>query len=185
MQEALTMTYGKVAGITAGFVCAFGIGVWTGTQMRDRAYQQNVPAIATAATAPETSAAPAAPRPSARTRAARAPSVAKEDRPTEFTPMKTSMSASAPELQPRIKPLLKPGARLDIAAEGFYSAEQFATVAHASQNTDVPFMLLKHRVLNEGDTLVAAIRKSKPDIDAIAEVDRARAEARADLAQLD
>jgi hypothetical protein len=98
--------------------------------------------------------------------------------------MKTNVALTAPELQHRMKPLLKTGANMDVAAEGFNSAEQFATVAHASQNTDVPFMLLKHRVLTEGDTLVAAIRKSKPDVDAVAEVDRARAEARADLAQL-
>jgi hypothetical protein len=177
------MTYARVAGITAGFVCAFGIGLWTGTQMTDR-HTQEAPAVA-AAPAPDTSAAPAAPRPAARARAAAAPSAAKADRPTEFAPMRTSVTAAAPELQHRLKPLLKPGAKMVVAADGFNSAEQFATVAHASQNTDVPFMLLKHRVLNEGDTLVSAIRKSKPDIDAVAEVDRARAEARADLAQLD
>ena len=80
---------------------------------------------------------------------------------------------------------MKAGADMNIASDGFTNAEQFATVAHAAQNTDVPFMLLKHRVLTEGDTLAAAIRKSKPDVDAVVEVDRARAEARADLAQLD
>ena len=99
--------------------------------------------------------------------------------------MKTTVAVSSAELHDRLKPLLKSGADMSIASEGFKSAEQFATVAHAAQNTDVPFMLLKHRVLNEGDTLVAAIRESKPDVDAVAEVDRARAEARADLAQLD
>jgi hypothetical protein len=177
------MTYAKAAGITAGFVCAFGIGLWSGTQLTER-HSQEAPAAA-AAPAPDTTAAPVAPRPAVRPRAAGASSVAKADRPTEFAPMKTSVTVSAPELQQRLKPLLKRGAQMDLAAEGFNSAEQFATVAHASQNTDVPFMLLKHRVLNEGDTLMAAIRKSKPDVDAVAEVDRARAEARADLAQLD
>ena len=99
--------------------------------------------------------------------------------------MKTNVSVSAGELHDRLKPLLKSGADMSIASDGFKSAEQFATVAHAARNTDVPFMLLKHRVLNEGDTLVAAIRKSKPEVDPVVEVDRARAEARADLAQLD
>jgi len=87
-------------------------------------------------------------------------------------------------LHARLRPLLKSGANMNVAAEGFHSAEQFATIAHASQNVDVPFMLLKYRVLNEGDTLVAAIRKSKPHVNALVEADRARSEARSDLAQL-
>jgi len=177
------MTYGKIAGIVAGFVCAFGIGVWTGTQVNHDPSHE-APAVTSAAPAPET-AAPVAPRPAARPRPAAAPAAAKADAPTEFTPIKTNVPVSAPELQHRLKPLLKSGANMEVAAQGFNSAEQFATVAHASQNTDVPFMLLKHRVLEEGDTLVAAIRKSKPDVDAVVEVDRARAEARADLAQID
>ena len=56
-----------------------------------------------------------------------------------------------------------------------------ATVAHAARNTEVPFMVLKHRVLNEGRSLAAAIRESKPDVDAAAEVNKARAQARDDL----
>ena len=175
------MTYGKIAGIAAGFVCAFGIGVWTGTQVKHGPAQE-APAVTSAAPAADTT--PVAPAPKARPRTAAAPPATKANAPTEFTPLKTSVALSAPELQQRLKPLLKTGADMEIAAEGFNSAEQFATVAHASQNTAVPFMLLKHRVLNEGDTLVAAIRKSKPDVNAVAEVDRARAEARADLAQL-
>jgi hypothetical protein len=175
------MKYGKAAGITAGFVCAFGIGVWTGTQWKHGPAQE-APAVTSAAPAVDTT--PVAPRPAARPRPAAASPAAKANSPTEFTPMKTTVALTAPELQHRMKPLLKTGANMEVAAEGFNSAEQFATVAHASQNTDVPFMLLKHRVLTEGDTLVAAIRKSKPDVNAVAEVDRARAEARADLAQL-
>ena len=73
---------------------------------------------------------------------------------------------------------------MTIAAEGFHSAEEFATVAHAAKNTDVPFMVLKHRVLTEGKSLAKAIRESKPDLDANAEVRRARAEARSDLDNL-
>jgi len=55
------------------------------------------------------------------------------------------------------------------------------TVAHAARNTQVPFMVLKHRVLNEGRTLADAIREYKPEVNAKAEVTRARAAARADL----
>lgn len=71
-----------------------------------------------------------------------------------------------------------------MAADGFRTAEQFAAVAHAARNTDVPFVLLKHRVLKEGKTLEAAIRASKPDMNARVEARRALAEARSDIARL-
>ena len=174
------MTYGKTAGIAAGLVCAFGLGVWTGTQVKSGTPQQAT-AVTSSTSAADTAPAPVEPAREAKPR----PAPARADSPTEFRPMKTTVAVSAVELHDRLKPLLKSGADMSVASGGFKSAEQFATVAHAAQNTDVPFMLLKHRVLNEGDTLVAAIRKSKPDIDAVVEVDRARAEARADLAQLD
>ena len=45
-------------------------------------------------------------------------------------------------------------------------------------------MVLKHRVLDERKSLAAAIRESKPGIDAVAEVLRARAAARRDVAAL-
>ena len=45
-------------------------------------------------------------------------------------------------------------------------------------------MVLKHRVLEERKSLAAAIRESKPGINAAAEVLRARAEARRDVASL-
>ena len=71
---------------------------------------------------------------------------------------------------------------MDVAAEGFRSAEEFATVAHAARNTNVPFMVLKHRVLEEGRTLENALRDVKPEIDAKAEVARAQAAAKSDVA---
>ena len=83
-----------------------------------------------------------------------------------------------------MKPVLARGTKLPLAVEGFSSAEQFATIAHASRNTQVPFLLLKHRVLTEGQTLEAAIRASKPDIDARMEANRAREEAKSDMQAL-
>ena len=94
------------------------------------------------------------------------------------------MPASEPRLQARLKPVLNRGARMDVAAEGFRSAEEFATVAHAARNTEVPFMVLKHRVLIDGRTLADAIHESKPAIDAKAEVARAEAAAKSDIATL-
>jgi len=95
-----------------------------------------------------------------------------------------TIPVSAPELHARMKPVLARGTKVPAAAEGFKDAEQFATVAHASKNTQVPFILLKHRVISEGQSLEEAIRASKPEIDAKGEVARARAAARSDIAAL-
>ncbi len=176
------MTNGTRAAIAVGFLGAFGLGVWAGPRMTS--HPSSVVDAPVAAVAPSTAETPttAPVAPPSRTRAGVANPQPVE---TTFTPLRTSISPGAPELHTRLKPLLKAGADMEIAAEGFHSAEQFATVVHASQNVNVPFMLLKHRVLNEGDTLVAAIRKSKSNVDAVVEAERARAEARSDIASLD
>ena len=96
----------------------------------------------------------------------------------------SAIPASTPALYERLKPVMNKGTNMDIAAEGFRDAEQFATLAHAARNTDVPFMVLKHRVLTEGKSLAAAIRESNPGVDAAREVKRARDEARMDLEAL-
>jgi hypothetical protein len=93
----------------------------------------------------------------------------------------TGVIGFSPDIHKRLKPLLNQGADMSVASDGFRNAEQFATVAHASRNTEVPFMLLKHRVLREGMTLPAAILASNPDADATAEANRAKAEAKRDL----
>ena len=95
-----------------------------------------------------------------------------------------TIPVSAPELHARMKPVLARGTKLPLAVEGFTSAEQFATLAHAARNTQVPFILLKHRVLTEGQSLEDAIRASRPDIDARIEALRAKGEARADILSL-
>ena len=87
-----------------------------------------------------------------------------------------------PELEQRLQPLLNRGANMAVASDGFQSAEQFATVAHAARNTDVPFMVLKHAVVDDRESLAAAIHTFKPNVDAPSQANLARAEARADLA---
>jgi len=84
-----------------------------------------------------------------------------------------------------VKPLLNRGTNMSVAAEGFHSAEQFAAVAHAAKNTDVPFMVLKHRVLVEKKPLSTAIRESKPDINVAAEAALALGEARRDISSIE
>jgi hypothetical protein len=95
-----------------------------------------------------------------------------------------AVPATQPDLQARLKPVLNRGTRMELAAAGFRDAEQFATVAHAARNTGVPFAVLKHRVLEEGQTLARAIRSSKPELDAQREVTRARRAARDDIAAI-
>jgi hypothetical protein len=95
-----------------------------------------------------------------------------------------ALPASTPALHDRLKPVLNRGTKMEIAADGFASAEQFATVAYAARYTEVPFMVLKHRVLDEGKTLAAAIRESKPGVNAAAEVVRARQAARRDISTI-
>ena len=73
---------------------------------------------------------------------------------------------------------------MTLAADGFHNARQFMTVAYAARNTEIPFVLLKHRVLTERMSLGRAIRESRPELDEAAEVTRARAEAKADLARI-
>ena len=94
------------------------------------------------------------------------------------------VSPDAPELLGRLQPLLNKGADMSIAAEGFRDAETFAAVAHAARNTEVPFMVLKHQVVNKRKPLDKAIAELKPTVNAPIEANRARAEARSDIAGL-
>jgi hypothetical protein len=91
------------------------------------------------------------------------------------------VSVQAPELHARLKPVFSSGTNVEKASDGFRDAEQFVAVAYAARNTEVPFVLLKHRVLNEGKSLAEAIRMSKPDVNVNVEVNRARAQAEAEL----
>lgn len=169
------MTSGTKTAITAGLIGAFGLGVWTAPHVRNIDLNPRVEQVEMAEPAPE---------PVEETRAVRrAPVVVASDRTEAYAPV-VMLEASAAPVQKHVKPLLTWGTDTRKAAEGFTSAEEFVTVAHAAKNTQVPFILLKHRVLNEKKSLEAAIRASKPDIDAALEADRARLEARADLARM-
>jgi hypothetical protein len=98
---------------------------------------------------------------------------------------KPVVEPSTPELQQQLRPLLNRGADMSIAAEGFQNGEQFAAVAHAARNTDIPFMLLKHRVVTERKSLAAAIHELKPEANATSEANRARAAGREEIAKLE
>jgi hypothetical protein len=179
------MTVGKAAALTAGFLAAFAVGVAVGPSIRDRLSVEKahvtVPPAETATNASRPAAASTSP---AKTPRARATAAARKTTPgaAPVNAAATAVPVSEPRLHARLKPVLNRGARMEVAAEGFRSAEEFATVAHAARNTDVPFMVLKHRVLIDGRTLADAIHEAKPGVDARAEVARAEAAAKSDIA---
>lgn len=176
------MKNGTTSAAVLGLIGGVALGVWVGAEMTSG------PAMAEAPVAVERTIAAPAPEPvKATPRRARVVRAL----PAKVAPAKASapklvmtIPVSAPELHDRMKPVLARGTRIPMAVEGFKDAEQFATIAHAARNTQVPFILLKHRVLVEGQSLEAAIRASKPELDAAAAVALARSEAKSDIAAL-
>jgi hypothetical protein len=178
------MTVGKAGLITAGFVAVFALGVMTGPTIRGDWSKMNRPAATGATQAVEPGAsAPVKterPAPRARSSSSRAHESLTREKASN-TIRRVAVSVWEPELRDRVKAVLNPGASLAIAADDFDTAEQFVTVAHAAHNTKIPFMVLKDRVVNHGQSLAEAIHELKPELDAKAEVTRARAAARSDL----
>jgi hypothetical protein len=178
------MTIGKAGLLTAGFVVVFALGVMTGPTIRGNWSRANAPEAAVAAPTVEKSAPVSVeaerPAPRARSSSSRASEPVTTKKPANAV-RTIAVSLWEPERCDRVKGVLNPGSRLEIAAADFDSSEQFVTVAHAARNTKVPFMVLKDRVLNRGESLAEAIREFKPELDAKAEVTRARAAARSDL----
>jgi hypothetical protein len=164
------MTLGQTTAVAMAWVGALAIGIWMSPfilETGEMAPGTRVTAASRVDSRRAGSPPPAAPAPSMPTGATIA-----------------AVPVTAPELQARLKPLLTRGANMRVAAEGFENAEQFAAVVHAAHNTAIPFMLLKHRVLELGKSLDEAIRDSKPNANAEIEADRARAEARSVIASL-
>ncbi len=182
------MKTGKTSAATLGLVGGLALGAWIGSEMTlmNRQAGLSDPAVVTAQSVEEPAVPATRATPKRVTRVARAASDVVVDAPAPKSAPKLVMTipVSAPELHRAMKPVLARGTKLPLAVEGFSSAEQFATLAHAARNTQVPFILLKHRVLTEGQSLEEAIRSSKPDLDARTEAARARDAARSDIAAL-
>jgi hypothetical protein len=179
------MTFGKAAALTAGFVGAVALGVAIGPSISDRLADRDEQSTVAQAPASPVEQPKTAVERTPRASAAARP-VVKEEKPVAVAA--NAVRADEPRVQERLKPVLNRGTKMDLAAEGFLTAEEFATVAHASKNTSVPFMVLKHRVLNEKrpieDSMTDAIREFKPELNAKAEVVKAQREAKADLADI-
>ena len=178
------MKTGKTSAAILGLVGGVALGVWIGAEMTSG--RESTPERRSLPCRPSKRPLNPRRRPRRAAKASRVKGSTARRRSGAESEGKLVMTipVSAPELHDRLKPVLARGTKIPMAVEGFKDAEQFATIAHAARNTQVPFILLKHRVLNEGQSLEAAIRASKPDLDAATEVERARAEARNDIAAL-
>ena len=162
--------------VIVGIVAVAALGVWWGPSLMHRDTDIAAPPAAAVSPSAETAKPRRAPAP-------RATAAKKDTEKTTIAPdVVPTLPATQPELHARLKPILNRGTRMELAAEGFRDAEQFATVAHAARNTGVPFAVLKHRVLEEHQTLARAIGESKPDLDAEHEASRASNAARYDIA---
>lgn len=164
--------------MTLAVVGAFGLGAWA------RPYLQPNEAPVVVSSAPAASGDLRLPGEPVRTRPAATTATAAEAHRSPVLMRGSSLEPMAEPVRDQAKPLLTWGTNTRKAAEGFTSAEQFLTVAHAARNTEVPFALLKHRVLNEKQSLADAIKASRSDVDATLEADRAELNARADLQRL-
>lgn len=181
------MTVGKASALAASFVGAVALGIAIGPAVQDKwlsTRQTSATDTIVTESAPAPAPVPAAPR-VRRPVANAASSESRAGRPAVSDPPGSVRSVHVAvwdsEVRDRVQKVLNKGTRMELAAEDFESGEAFVTVAHAARNTSVPFMVLKHRVLNEGQTLAEAIHDARPNLDATAEVARARAAAKADL----
>ena len=169
------MTFGKGLALALGFIAAVAIGVLIGPYVTDRETVAKVmPDVADVDQ-------PSSAKSKARARASRAAAARESAETSEAESTSAAVSMSAPAFEDHVKPLLNRGTNMKLAAEGFKNAEQFAIVAHAAKNTGIPFVVLKHRVLNEGKKLAEAIEESKPELNSATEARQARADARAGL----
>jgi hypothetical protein len=160
------MRFAKAAIVTVGLAGAFALGLRLGPALND----VNAVAAGTQVTASNIVWGDGLPVDPAE--------VVRASRPARVVPV------SSESVIKQVKLLLNEGTDVEVASEGFRDAEQLMTVAYLAHNTEIPFVVLKHRVLAERRSLAAAIREFKPALDEVAEVNRARAEARADLARM-
>src|SRR5258706_14946302 len=128
------MTVGKASAMTAAFIGVFALGIAVGPSVKDRlsdgnshAAAQPAEPVATAAPAPAPTPTPARTPRARATATNRKAAAASTVTPSTVTPrtVTSAVPASEPRLHDRLKPVLNRGARMQVAAEGFRSAEEF------------------------------------------------------------
>lgn len=170
------MKFIKASMLVFALGVAFGFGVWTGPYLTDSVRAARMEPATPATQVEQPAAAEESSQPAMRvTRAVVRPAA------NPFEPIKT---ASDPSVQKLAGPLLSPGTNVEMAADGFNDATLFVSTAYAARNTGIPFVILKHRMLKLGYTLSDAIRLSKPELDAVLEMERARTKARSAIQKL-
>jgi hypothetical protein len=165
------MSMKRLAAYICVLICGVAIGYWFDAPAD---YQTGAAEAAVAAPAPSDQA------PRAFVRPASVGTGGGLEKRREFAPV----PLSEPALHARLRPVLNRGTNLEIAAAEFRTAADFAAVAHAARSTQIPFMVLKHQIVNEGKSLEAAIHAVKPEANAAIEADLALAKAHADLAAI-
>src|SRR5688500_2703820 len=155
---------------------AYAVGVWTGPYLTDSVRTARIESTTPVVQVDQPYRTEQAARPAMRV--ARA-----VDRPAA-NPFEPVMTASAPPVQKIAKSVLNEGTDVGMAADGFNDATLFVSTAYAARNTGIPFVILKHRMLKLGYTLSEAIRISKPELDAVLEMERARTKARSAIQKL-
>ena len=185
------MRLAKGAALVLGFAAAVLLGVWIGPHITHRGAvvgettgpaQASVSSVQSDQPGPTVKRAPSSQGLAAKEQRKAAETTAKAI-PVGSTPR--AISVIAPALHERLKPLLNKGANMDVASEDFGDAEQFAAVAHAARNTEIPFMVLKHRVVYETKSLQAAIHELKPAVNGAVEARRAYTQAKSDISALE
>ena len=99
-------------------------------------------------------------------------------------PAAAAYVAEHPSVARRLTSLLDRNVQMADAAQGFADPIMFAAVVHAADNLNVPFVLLKDRVLARGTSLLDAIRAVKPGVNAGIEARRAYDQARSSLGRV-
>jgi hypothetical protein len=183
------MTFAKGIALALAFVGAVALGVLIAPHIidRDATVNDTTASANQTATSAEKSERTARRAPAARSSAKSMTKPAtKAEAEAAKVPGATPLTvpAAAPALHERLKPILNKGADMGKASQDFADGEQFAAVAHAARNTEVPFMVLKHRVVVEGKSLEKAIEEVKPDLNGAAEARLARAQAKSDISDL-
>jgi len=131
------MKTGKTSAVTLGLVGGLALGAWIGSEMTlmNREVVVSEPAAVTTLAVEEPAAPATRATPKRLTRAPRgaaAAAVVGSLAPRTAPKLVMTIPVSAPELHRVMKPVLARGTKLPLAVEGFSSAEQFATLAHAA-----------------------------------------------------
>lgn len=104
------------------------------------------------------------------------------NQPTSTRKSPSDLLSQNTKLSSRLQGLLPAGTNVGEAAQGFKNLGEFVAATHVAHNLDIPFDLLKERMTGPSPvSLGKAIKELKPDVNARAEVKKAKKQADKDL----